>query len=90
MITWDASKRRSNLRKHGIDLADCEQVFDGIVLTREDRSEAYGEQRMQSIGVLAGHVVFMVWTERSDGAHVNSWRKANRDERKRYHEALGH
>jgi uncharacterized protein len=28
MITWDEAKRRENLRKHKIDLADLEPVFD--------------------------------------------------------------
>ena len=28
MITWDEPKRRENLRKHGIDLALLEDVFD--------------------------------------------------------------
>lgn len=29
MITWDEPKRRENLRKHRIDLAELEPVFDG-------------------------------------------------------------
>ena len=28
MISWDEPKRRENLRKHKIDLADLESVFD--------------------------------------------------------------
>ena len=48
MITWDEPKRLENLRKHGIDLADCEVVFDAPMATEEDRREAYGEQRLQS------------------------------------------
>jgi uncharacterized DUF497 family protein len=40
MITWDEPKRLENLRKHGIDLADCEVVFDAPMATEEDRREA--------------------------------------------------
>lgn len=52
MITYDSAKRRVNLRKHGIDLAMCEAVFDAPLLTDEDDREAYGEQRLKSLGWL--------------------------------------
>jgi len=43
-MTHDPVKRRSNKRKHKIDLAECEAVFDAPMLTREARpyeQEAY-------------------------------------------------
>ena len=43
-MTYDPPKRKKNLRKHAIDLAECEPVFDAPMLTREDTREAYGEQ----------------------------------------------
>jgi hypothetical protein len=49
-MTNDPAKRRSNKRKHKIDLADCEAAFDAPMLTREDASQAYGEQRLISLG----------------------------------------
>ena len=51
MNTWAEPKRRTNLKDHGIDFADLEGFFDGDLLTREDKREAYGEERYQSIGV---------------------------------------
>ena len=45
----DPSKRKSNLLKHQIDLAECEAVFDEPMLTREDGRESYGEQRLMSL-----------------------------------------
>jgi len=42
-MTYDPAKRRSNKRKHKIDLAECEAVFDAPMLTREDPSQGYGE-----------------------------------------------
>jgi hypothetical protein len=45
VMTYDPAKRRSNKRKHQIDLADCEAAFDAPMLTREDASQDYGEQR---------------------------------------------
>lgn len=36
---WDAQKARSNLRKHGVDFADCVSVFfDDLAITIKDDS----------------------------------------------------
>ena len=51
MITWDERKRRENIRKHRIDLADLEPVFDYPMITVEDSRERYGELRLQSLGM---------------------------------------
>jgi uncharacterized protein len=53
-MTYDPAKRRSNKRKHKIDLADCEAAFNAPMLTREDASQNHGEQRLIS---LAGYRV---------------------------------
>ncbi|MBI4756177.1 MAG: BrnT family toxin [Betaproteobacteria bacterium] len=74
MITWNEAKRAANLAKHGIDLAECASVFDHPLVTREDARQTYGELRLQSLGLLGGHVVFMVWVERAGGAHIISCR----------------
>ena len=50
MIIWDETKRRKNLKDHGINLADVACVFDAPMLTVEDEREYYGEQRLQSLG----------------------------------------
>lgn len=79
MNTWDERKRQRNLKDHGIDFADLEGFFDGDLLTREDKREAYGEPRYQSIGVFNGVVLFVVWTprgEESDLTQLISARKA--------------
>jgi len=51
-MSYDPAKRKLNLRKHGLDLAECEPVFDEPMLTREDDRYAYGEQRLISLGWL--------------------------------------
>ena len=43
MITWDERKRRFNLKKHNIDLAELESAFDSPMITVEDDRESYGE-----------------------------------------------
>ena len=89
MITWDEAKRRTNLSKHGIDLAELEPVFDHPMLTLDDDSEAYGELRLQSLGLFQGRVVFLVWTPRDDDtAHLISCRYADRQETNAFFEAL--
>lgn len=84
MISWDESKRKSNLRDHAIDLASIQVVFDAPMITKEDTRLPYGEQRLQSLGLLGGEVVFLVWTERETGAHVISCRKAEKHEQRFY------
>jgi len=49
-MSHDRAKRRKNLRKHGVDLPGCMEAFDNPMLTREDDREAYGEQRLVSLG----------------------------------------
>ena len=89
MITWDEPKRRENLRKHGIDLAELEPVFDFPMITVEDDRERYGELRLRSLGMWRGRVVFLVWTPRGDDtAHLISCRYADRTQVEDYFSAL--
>lgn len=84
MITWDEPKRQANLRKHGIDFAGCEAVFDAPMVTEEDGREAYGERRLKSLGWLADRVVVLVWTERETGPRLISCRYGDKHETQRY------
>ena len=81
MITWDEPKRRENISKHGLDLAELEPVFDQPMISVEDARQSYGELRLQSLGMWQGRVVLLVWTPRSDdAAHIISCRYADRKE----------
>jgi uncharacterized DUF497 family protein len=84
MITWDENKRQTNIAKHGIDFIDCEVIFDHPMITKEDDREVYGEQRLQSLGLLHGIVVFMVWVDYKESAHIISVRKALKHEKRYY------
>ena len=33
---WDDTKRKSNIKKHGIDFINAPTIFDGYTLTIED------------------------------------------------------
>ena len=83
-MTYDPSKRKCNKRKHAIDLAECDAVFDEPMLTREDTHQAYGEQRFISLGRLKGCIVVLVWTDREDGPRMISCREAEPHESEAY------
>ena len=89
MITWDEPKRRENLRKHKIDLATLEPIFDYPMVTANDDRESYGEIRLQSLGMWQARVVFLVWSPRGEEvAHLISCRYANRKEANDYFGSL--
>jgi uncharacterized DUF497 family protein len=78
MTTWDEAKRRSNLAKHGIDLAIAERFDFETAVIREDDSEAYGEQRQVAIGWIDDSLYVYVYTLRGDEDRAISLRKATR------------
>lgn len=84
MITFDEPKRQINIRKHGIDFADCEAIFDAPLVTDENGREAYGEQRLKSLGWLNYRVVVLIWTDRETGPHLISCRYGDQRETRRY------
>ena len=88
MVTWDEPKRRANLRKHGLDFADAEEVFAGTTATYEDDRLFYGEQRWVTLGLLRQVVVSIIHTEEGNHIHVISMRKATRREQETYFEDL--
>jgi hypothetical protein len=79
-VVWDEAKRGANLRKHGLDFVDAEQVFAGITFTIEDRRFSYGEQRFITLGMLRDMVVVLAHTESRATLRIFSMRKATRNE----------
>ena len=75
-FTWKAAKRTSNLKKHGFDFADAEQVFNGPTITEEDIRDYDGEQRFNSTGFLGTAIVTISHTETENEIHIISMRKA--------------
>jgi uncharacterized DUF497 family protein len=66
-----------------------EGFFDGDLLTREDTCMAYGKPRYQSIGVLNGVTLFVVWTPRDEHGqtpHLISARKAQSHEERTWYQ----
>jgi uncharacterized DUF497 family protein len=72
--TW-----RGRIDQHGVDFADLAPFFDSDLLAREDVRDTYNECRFQSIGVIFGVALFVVWTPRGkagDEPHLISARRA--------------
>ena len=86
---WDEEKNQSNIRKHGFDFADAEQVFMHPMIVGLDDRENYGEDRWIGIGLQKTTVVVIVFAERDNEAiRVISLRKALSYERSRYAQIL--
>ena len=86
---WDEAKDRTNLAKHGLSFEDAAEVFSGPCVTFEDGRVEYGEERLITLGLLAGRLVVMAHSPRDEGTRIISMRKGNRRDRKIYQERLG-
>jgi uncharacterized protein len=84
MLTWDESKRKINIKTHDLDFLGCDAIWDHFTITREDKRQDYGEARLVCFGILNHEIVVMVYTERENGAHIISLRKAEKHEARYY------
>ncbi len=88
--TWDPTKNRENIRKHGVHFEDAVRVFlDTNYLTTEDLYPY--EQRWQTIGTVGPLILIVVhtWPEPGDQnltGRIISARKTTRHERAFYEE----
>jgi uncharacterized DUF497 family protein len=83
---WDETKRRGNLRKHGIDFADAVEVFyDDLARTMAD-PDHHVEQRFVVTGLDAcGRVLVVLYTQPDDlTIRIISARPATAAERRHY------
>jgi len=91
-ITWREDKNQKNKLKHRVSFEAAQLVFDDpLHLTRWDRCED-GEERWQTIGIVAGVMLLLVAhtyeeTEENLHVHIISARPANSHERKIYEQS---
>jgi uncharacterized DUF497 family protein len=88
VFEWDESKRCSNLRKHGLDFADCGAVFMRPVTTMVDDRYDYGERRFVTLGLLGARVVNIVHAVSGECVRVISFRRATKREQARYFQEI--
>ena len=86
---WDEAKNRKNAAKHGLNFEDAEPVFSGPCVTFEDSRFDYGEERLVTLGLLAGRLVVIAHSPRDEGTRIISMRKGNRREQEIYQKRLG-
>jgi hypothetical protein len=88
-VTFDEAKRAATLAGRGLDFADAPLVFAATVVERSDDRFDYREERVVTVGLLRGAVVVIVWTERADGPHIISMRRATKGEANDYFQRVG-
>ena len=72
--------------ERNIDFVGCDAIWDNFTITREDIRQAYAEKRLVAFGFLEYNVVVLVYTERRNGPHIISLRKAVKHEARYYFE----
>jgi uncharacterized protein len=86
---WDEARSRINFIKHGLSFEDAELVFSAPCVTFVDDRFDYGEERLITLGQLAGRLVVIAHAPRDEGTRIISMRKGNRREQEIYKKRLG-
>jgi uncharacterized protein len=86
---WDNAKNRANIRKHGLDFVDAEEMFRGVLVVEPDTRADYEERRWVGLGSIRGRTLQVVFAERDlETIRIISLRKATSRERKEYEKAI--
>ena len=83
-LEFDTGKRDKTLAERGLDFARAGEVFSGVTATVVDTRSDYGEPRLNTVGMLDGRLVVLVWTPRGEVRRIISMRKANEREQARF------
>lgn len=82
---WDKNKRELNLEKHEIDLLMLSKYLT-TQIESSARATARERKRAQTIGMVAGIVILLVYTVRQGKKRIISARRACKNERETYYE----
>ncbi len=85
MYVWDERKRKSNLKKHGLDFRDANLVYENPDKCTYDASRD-DEYRLMDVALalVKGRLLTLVYTEQDNMVRVISFRNASRTERRQY------
>jgi hypothetical protein len=84
---WDEAKRKTNLKKHGLDFRDACLVYENPDKCTYDASRGEEYRLMDiALAVIKGRLLTLVYSEQDDDVRVISFRHASRTERKQYEE----
>lgn len=87
-ISFDAAKDASNRAKHGVSLADAQQLNWAWLCCRPDLRRDYGELREIGYAPLADRVYCVVFVQQAELFRIISRRRANAREVNEYDQAL--
>jgi uncharacterized protein len=85
---WDPRKRDLNLSKHGVIFEDALSLFDKPYLEGPDDRPDCGEDRFIVYGEVTDQVTPLVYTWRGGRRRIISARKATKNEREAYYQAI--
>jgi uncharacterized DUF497 family protein len=87
VYVWDERKRKSNLKKHGLDFRDACLVYENPDKCTYDASRGEEYRLMDvALAVVKGRLLTLVYAEQDDVVRVISFRNASHTERKQYEE----
>ena len=82
---WDADKAAANWRRHGVTFDQAVKACrDPFAVEWVDEREAYGEERINLIGMCDSIILHVTFTERGDRIRVISARRAEKHEQDNY------
>jgi hypothetical protein len=84
---WNDAKAAQNLRDHGASFEMARDAFkDAFAIEWIDSGQHAREERYCLLGVVEDRLLFVPYTVRGDRFRIISARKAEPNERRRYHE----
>lgn len=88
IFEFDPAKATSNLGKHGISFAEAMTVFsDPLSSTLPDDQHSIDEERFITVGMSSrNRVLFVVYTDTTNGVRIIGARRATAHEIKQYEE----
>jgi uncharacterized protein len=85
-IEFDPAKNLRNIAQRGLSFELAGEFDFDTAIIWIDARKVYPEVRVSALGLLAGRVHALVFSETTQGIRVISFRKANKREVKRYEE----
>ena len=83
---WDPRKAAANWRDHKVTFDQAiEAISDPFSIEWIDQREAFGEERINLLGMYEGVILHVTYTERTDRIRIISARRAERHEQDRYY-----
>jgi uncharacterized DUF497 family protein len=85
---WRKEKAAANWRDHGVTFDQAVRaVRDPFAIEAIDDREAYGEERMNLIGMCEGVLLHVTYTERDERIRIISARRTEKHEQSNYFRA---